>query len=147
MLYLYFLDLDFIKSYIALEKLQLPSNVSLSFVIEGKLASQQVIAPMLLLTFVENCFKHYNKNGKTERFIRVHIHIKDSSLYLRTSNTFKANVFNEHALDKKEKSGLGLKNVVQSLDIIYKKRYALEVEEEENVFYTTLKVPLNEDSL
>ncbi len=140
-------ELEFIKSYLALEKLQLPLRTTLSFEVKGEPKPNQVIAPMLLLTFIENCFKHYNKKEKNEKFIRIEIRIDKNSLKLSTANTFKTNSSNEHSFEHPKNGGLGLKNALENLDLIYKEQFELETRTEDNVFITELKIPLYEKSL
>lgn len=139
-------EIDFIKSYIALEKLQLPSKTDFSLEITGDNTVGQVIAPMLLLTFIENCFKHYNKKERSEKFIRISIGIEANLLTLSTANTFKVNAQNEHNIAQKRYGGLGLKNARENLNLIYKDQYDLEVFSEGDVYFTKLKVTLHEKS-
>lgn len=140
-------ELEFIKSYVALEELQLPGQTELNLTIDGQVTNGQVIAPMLLLTFVENCFKHYNKKEKEEKFIRINVQINDKFLMMGTANTFKSNAPNEHDTEEGKYGGLGLKNVRENLGLIYKDQFELETHSSDNVFFTQLKVPLHEKSL
>ncbi len=140
-------ELDFIKSYIALERLQLLSQTDLRLQVDGKPKPSQVITPMLLLTFVENCFKHYNKKSKEKKYIHIHITIEGKSLRLLTRNTFRNNSHNEHSIEERKYGGLGLKNARENLDLIYPQKYELDIREEGNIFCISLKIPLNEKSL
>ncbi|MEZ4884283.1 MAG: sensor histidine kinase [Chitinophagales bacterium] len=136
-------ELDFIRSYIELEKIQMGTSTEFSFEVMGEETQGQVIAPMILLIFVENCFKHYNKGSVDNKRIDIHIEVKEKELILNTSNTFKPNVHNENTPLQDVEGGLGLASVEENLRLIYKENYQLKTFVEDNqIFKTSLKLPL-----
>jgi len=136
-------ELDFIRSYIELEKIQISSSTDFCFEVVGGEQRGQVIAPMILLIFIENCFKHYNKGGGIRKKIHIRIEVEEKELVMKTVNTFKPNVHNENTPLKNVSGGLGLVTVEENLRLIYKENYELKSTIENNqIFKTYLKLPL-----
>lgn len=135
-------ELDFIRSYIELEKIQMSSSTDFRFEVVGEEQIGQVIAPMILLIFIENCFKHYNKGGAREKKIHIHIEVKEKELILNTLNTFKLNSRNENT-DSNAIGGLGLSTVEENLRLIYRDEYHLEKSVKgKDIYKICLKIPL-----
>ncbi len=136
-------ELDFIRSYVELEKIQLSSSTDFCFEVIGSEKSGQIIAPMILLIFVENCFKHYNKGSGDSKRIHILIEVENQYLVLNTLNTFKPHLHNENTPVENTKGGLGLVSVEENLRLIYKDRFQLKSSVENNQIYKTyLKLPL-----
>ena len=94
------------------------------------------IPPMLLMTFVENIFKHgIDKIGGNNR-IRISLDQQDGQLHFSTTNSI-----NQHAGNVK-KNGLGLKNLHQRLTILYGTRFELNTSDNGQDFTANLKIPL-----
>ena len=135
-------EIEFITSYLALEKLNLNSDIQFSF--ECRIspdALQKEIAPMLLLVIVENCFKHYNKSSHDTQTIDIQIDATTDSLILNTQNTFDLGFKNEHS--NIESNGFGLKWVEEHLRLLYPNQYTLNFgQQTDNRFFVKLKIPL-----
>lgn len=134
-------ELEFIKSYVGLQELSLRKNTKLELEIEESLDQNSLIAPMILLSFVENCFKHYNKSESGEKVIQIRIMEKDKYLVLKTSNTFKVNARNEDNFQKKD-GGVGQKSAIEHLNLLYQNEYILETKTEGNIYHIDLQIPL-----
>lgn len=131
-------ELEFIKSYIQLQKLQLSTKTDLQFNIIENHEADAKIAPMVLLIFIENCFKHFYSNKYNAKFIDIKISTDTHFLILKTRNSYNAQVL---AMEEKA-GGVGIKRVLENLDIIYKDRYFLESSKEETAYNVFLKIPL-----
>jgi sensor histidine kinase YesM len=95
------------------------------------------IAPLLLLPFVENCFKHGASNMLENPWINLTIELKNITLVMK--------IMNGKALSKQnvdDQSGIGISNVRQRLDFLYKEKYDLQIREDEEVFIVDLRVEL-----
>jgi LytS/YehU family sensor histidine kinase len=96
------------------------------------------IAPLLLITFVENAFNHSVK-GKTGRsFIHLNMEIRDGKFSFRLEN-------NKGKVDEVEPEnykGLGLENVKRRLALLYPGRHGLTVREDEHIFTILLHLQL-----
>lgn len=124
-------ELEYLENYIELEKLRLESTeaVSVSFPEE---VMKQEIAPLILLPFIENCFKHCDKENP---LINIALEIKQGKLQLLCKN---------NVVDKShEIGGLGLENGKKRLSLIYKDKYDLKIDEREALYYVTLTLDLD----
>lgn len=137
-------ELRFIRSYLELQRLQLGAQTVLDYKEEGQVPAGARIAPMILLLFVENCFKHYNSRGKGEKLIQIHFFIQGSWLKAKIKNTFKLNARNEGTVaEANSLSGIGKAAAIEHLELIYGGRYQLAVSEEAPYYTIDLKIPLS----
>ncbi len=135
-------EIEFIKSYVNLRRLSLEEATDIRLELSGTSRQPMQIAPMILLLFVENCFKHFNKHSKEERFIRVSISFDDEKLSLRTANSFQAKPVSEDHPDGDTEGGIGQRAAVEHLDLIYGNRYFLEKKIAANTYLVHLDLPL-----
>lgn len=135
-------ELRFIKSYMELQRLQVSKSTELLYELEGEVKQNYRIPPMVLLLFVENCFKHYNRRKPGGAFIHLRFRIVDDYLYARISNSYKANFRNEDTMSALPGKGVGLPTAIENLDLVYQKRYALDIRAEDGVYSVSLKAPL-----
>ena len=124
-------EVDHIKNFIDLQKLRLREQTSIKFNIEGDLAGKQ-IAPMLLMTLVENAFKH-GLVSKNEIGIIINLVVEKDKLTFSTVN-------NTSSHKKREFGGIGLENLKRRLNLLYSNRHKLTFEEKDGTFYATLKL-------
>ncbi|WP_439883189.1 sensor histidine kinase [Pontibacter sp. MBLB2868] len=124
-------EVDHIKNFIDLQKLRLREQTSIKFNIEGSLEGKQ-IAPMLLMTLVENAFKH-GLVSKNEVGIILNLVVEKDSLLFSTVN-------NTSTHKKREFGGIGLQNLKRRLNLLYNGRHQLSFEEKEGTFFATLKI-------
>lgn len=106
-----------IQEYIELEKLRFQDTLKVEF--ESSLISEEMqIAPMLLIPFVENAFKH---GSLLDGFLRIKIHVEvsNSQLSFSIKNSVK-----EYG-STNEKSGIGLENIKKRLELNYGNNYQL----------------------
>lgn len=78
-------ELDYIKNYIALERIRYGERVDVSFIQSGSVAGKQ-IAPMILLPFVENAFKHGVSTETKNAWVRIDVKVTDEQLVLLVEN-------------------------------------------------------------
>lgn len=128
-------EIDYLKSYISLLKLRVTNQDFINFEIIGN-CSGKMIAPLLLVPFIENAFKHGEKKTVDAK-IDIRIEVKNNLFIFRVSNKKKKTV-----VDNKEQGGIGLKNVQRRLKLIYKDKADLKIDESENSFNVGLKIEL-----
>lgn len=128
-------ELDIIKNYIALQKLRLTKSVLVKFEIEGN-AGSLTIVPLLLLPIIENAFK-YGADNVNDSFIRIHISIYKNQIELLVKNKVV-----DKQLGKKDKTGIGLKNIKRRLDLLYPGNYVLVINQEGYIFSVHLQLNL-----
>ena len=124
-------EIDHIQDYIALEAFRLGENLSECILLENKEQYDDIlIAPMLLLPFVENSFKH----GKIKSDnLKMHLKVEGKQIHFYLKNEKRADVSIIET-----NGGLGLKNIKQRLGILYNKGYTLEIKDEVNFFIVNL---------
>lgn len=124
-------ELEFVESYIDMERERSGSQCRISFVlpVDKEAVSVLAIAPLLLITLVENAFKH--SSGSSDWFVKLHTELDGNTLKLRLSNSLP------NFGPKVESTGIGLSNVRKRLDLLYPGRHTFEnfsIAEEYTVF-------------
>ena len=99
------------------------------------------IAPLLLLPFVENSFKHGANSTTGEADIDIRLRLEDNTLSFSVENTAEA----DNDLPNPNGEGIGLKNVRRQLDLIYPERHELSLERANGKFRADLRIQLAED--
>jgi two-component system, LytTR family, sensor kinase len=134
-------EAKFLENIVEMQKLK--SNVlanRLSLEIRG-ISSEHGIAPLLILGFVENSFKHSDLEVNQDGFIRLNLLVDDSN-YIRFTCT---NTKREEEKTPVESGGLGLINTRKRLELIYGVNYHLEITETTDQYQVFLKLPAYEN--
>lgn len=129
-------EIKYLENYIALEKIRLESETEINFSFQGDVIGKQ-IAPMLLIVFVENTFKHLGKANQEKSRVEVSISVVDDQLNFSCINTFDSSKEKEQNLEK-GKSGIGLVNAKKRLQLIYPDSHKLEIQKEKETFKVQL---------
>ncbi|WP_431158799.1 sensor histidine kinase [Winogradskyella poriferorum] len=130
-------EIENLKDYIQLNQLQFDDKGKVNFRVEGNL-SQLKIAPLILMVFVENAFKHSYASQLNNILINISIKITDKTLYFTCDNNYSNNS-NTNDLSK----GIGLKNVKGRLNIIYSEKHELIIEDKNNMYKVFLRIELD----
>lgn len=136
-------DIDYLNNYIALQKLR--TSRSSSIVIETRIDEQPsdfLIAPMLLIPFVENAFKH-GISLQEPSHIKITLQTKENTLYFDVHNTIHLKNDND---PEKMQSGIGLQNVKRRLSLLYPNRHELIIRESAREFFIHLTLQLQRNS-
>jgi len=128
-------ELDYLVHFIELQKMRMKFPETVKYHIEGD-AHNKKIAPMLLIPFIENAFKHSLKNA--ENCISISIKITDHRLDMHTSNAIDPKQTSDHL------SGIGLTNVKKRLKLDYPGKHNLTIYYQEAIFYVDLMINVNE---
>jgi two-component system, LytTR family, sensor kinase len=128
-------EIQVITDYIELQKLRLTNKVELTYNFEGNFEKYS-IAPLLLIPLIENAFKHGVDNANNS-FIDIRIGIENFRLELHVKNkivqTKKENIRN---------SGIGIKNIVRRLELLYANAHKFEAYCENDTFIVHLTLDL-----
>lgn len=127
-------DIQYINNYIDLQRLRLSNRIQLEYEVTGNLHGL-TIAPMLLISFIENAFKHgisYSQPG----VIKVKIATEGQWLHLLVQNPVVEK-------DYAEPGGLGLKNVTRRLALLYPERHQLDIIRKSDAHIVNLKLDLS----
>ncbi len=123
-------ELNHLHDYVALERMRFHDTLDVH--IENKVSNEAIrIAPMLLIPFVENSFKHGTiVDGKLG--VAIEIKFEGDTLYFKISNSSINN-------DEKE-GGIGLENIKKRLKMLYPDAHSIEIVQEEKEFSVVLKI-------
>lgn len=133
-------EIEYLNNYIGLQTLRTQSSpdITIHTEIEDHVGALQ-IAPMLLIPFVENAFKH-GISLKAPSSIRLTLGTKDKTLFFDISNS----VHPKPASDpEKDNNGIGLSNVKQRLRLMYANRHELSIRESGKEFFVHLTIQLD----
>jgi len=131
-------EIKLINDYIELEKLRYGKRLDINIEISGN-THGKMIAPMLILPFVENSFKHGSSTKLNKTRIDLQLSIAINAIELIVENSCSENKVEDKLGYKK---GIGLKNVKRRLELIYNKRYNLEIVEDKNFFKVYLHLEI-----
>lgn len=125
-------ELACLENYVDLQKLRLNAKTSLDFEVKGQPEGIK-IAPLILMTFVENAFK-YGVSNHRESVIRVAVEVIGSDIQF-----FCQNRIIERNKDE-ERKGVGIMNTQKRLDLLYSGLYNLDIRNDGEVFTVNLKL-------
>lgn len=132
-------EIRYLQNYLDLEKMRLGAKMDVRFTVQGEAVGLQ-IAPLLLIPFVENAFKHGAANTLRGGFVDVFLMVENRELNLHVENTKPEQPL---VRDPSRKSGgIGLANVQRRLNILYPKKFNLEIEDKSEIYGINLWLKL-----
>jgi two-component system LytT family sensor kinase len=125
-------EIQFLKDFIDIEKVRWGNELSIncSWKVEDR---TREFPPLLLITFVENAFKHVSRGVSDMAYVNIAFEQVDNIVCLKIENS-KSNI---HRV-KDSVSGLGLENVKKRLEILYADEFQLSIKESEAIYSTKL---------
>lgn len=128
-------EIKYIENYLALERTRYGDKARIEFDYVGEPASQYKVAPLLFITFLENSFKHGLSQSIEHGFVECFIYTENGVIdyTLQNSKTTERD-------DNYFQGGIGLVNVKRRLELIYPKRYQLDIHETEDTYVVNLKI-------
>jgi sensor histidine kinase YesM len=127
-------EIGYMNDYIHLEGIRMNHAFKLTFDIKGK--SEPVeIAPLIMLTFLENAFKHGVSDQEPDCWINVDLNVTKTKIQYQVSNRMLKNKRNE-------KSGFGLDNVNKRLQLSYPGKHALSISTDNDIYSVLLTLML-----
>ncbi|HRO70699.1 MAG TPA: histidine kinase [Chitinophagaceae bacterium] len=130
-------ELQMVRDYINLEKMRYDEKLDLHLSLPSD-TDNLYIAPLLLLPFVENCFKHGASKMLRNPWISVKMELQGDSLIVKIINGRKDQVDGNSGYRR----GTGIQNVKQRLDLLYRDKYELEIVDDREVFIVNLRMEL-----
>ena len=127
-------EISYLRTFIELHLLRLKNKDAVEFNIDGE-DGNQLIAPMMLVPFVENAFKHVDKNAANPA-IRIRIDIFPGTIVMNVMNAYRP----VEDKTKDETSGIGLSNVMRRLLLLYPEQHELIIQTENNIFSVHLRI-------
>jgi len=129
-------EISCIQDYIELQTLRLNEKDSVLLNISGNYNGYK-IAPVLVLPFIENIFKHgiFNSGDKSQ----IIINFENGILQFDTKNPFKKSLKNSLP-----NNGIGIETTRKRLELLYPRLHSLNIEERNNIFHVALQIDLND---
>lgn len=123
----------YIDHFIKLQEYRTSSNVTIDYSFTYK-NEELHIAPMILITFIENCFK-YGLSATEPCLITIKIKEEEGELLFTSVNK-------NYKTKDKEKVGIGIENCKKRLNSIYPHKYSLNIEEVNENYCVKLRLKL-----
>lgn len=130
-------EIEYIKKFVSLQKKRLSHPERVLLTIEGS-AENLEISPLLLITYIENTFKHGSVSSLDEQ-IKIHIKISSTSISLVCENP--KNLI--EVIEENKNSGTGLENTKKRLDFLYKHNYSLTITDQKEYYKSELTIDLS----
>ncbi len=127
-------EISFLENYIALEKIRIRHAIDLEFT--QQTSADCYLPPMLLMTFVENIFKHGVDKTSTENKITIQLQQANNRLLFRTSN----NQTSGKSINSQR--GSGIENLRKRLTLLYGDNFVLETTRSADTFTSYLSIPV-----
>ena len=131
-------EIEYMQSYVSLERLRLNDQIPIDFKVEGNPSGIKV-APLILITFLENAFKHGVTGSNKSAWVNLSLKVDGKDCVYTVENSKSNGVTSEHG----KSSGIGLQNVRRRLELTYPEKYTLEVKDQPDRYSVKLKLALN----
>jgi hypothetical protein len=131
-------ELMMINDYISLEKIRYGERLKIDIHLP-KDNDHQIIAPLLLIPFVENSFKHGTSKMLSNPYVRLNITVQGNILYFKLTNS-RPVAIEEIAVDGNR--GLGLKR----LELLYPKKYELQIMDDPSAYSVWMKIDMADET-
>ena len=126
-------EIEFLKNYIALEKVRNAENLHVNFTTPEKITYLKM-APFILIPFVENAFKHISHFRDTPNTIEIKMSGVPDTFHFVVENTCDESFIT----DSNTYKGIGLQNVKRRLELLYPQKHSLQLNRKENIYSVTL---------
>lgn len=126
-------EISYLENYIELQKLRFKNQLYVNLIIEGTAGTQKIM-PLVLISFVENAFKH-GVATEEQHPIDIYIGIEPDKIRFKVSNKITQN-------NKDEGGGIGLLNVKRRLDLFYNDHYSLNIDQQTDFYTAELELDL-----
>ncbi len=131
-------ELEFLQNFIHLSQLRKNENFELqtSF---AQNVNGEMLSPLILIPFVENAFKHVSTDKAEKSWIHIDLQLQGKKILFEVANSLSEEVPSEEAV---KAGGIGLPNVKRRLDLLYPRRYDLDIKESKDAYRVSLSLEL-----
>lgn len=129
-------EVEIMKDYIDLERERYGNRIEISWSIDGDI-KDKFIAPLLLLPFLENAFKHGLSEQIEKPWLGIDISVKGNMLRCKIANSANEDV-------QPSKNGIGIDNVKKRLNLLYNGKHELKIKQEEQFFVVSMMLIVSE---
>ncbi len=131
-------EIKYIQNYLDLESIRHGGRIDIKFEIDGQV-NQQKIAPLIMMPFIENAFKHGTTSQINEAFVYFKLNVDRTKLFLNLRNSKAASIPKPIII---QSGGIGLTNVKRRLDILYPNKHHLHIDESPKEYQVSLQIDL-----
>jgi len=130
-------EIEYLQNYIEIQQMRIAESDKIEIKVNIQPTEREIfIAPMLLNPFIENAFKH-GISFLHPSWIYITLTTDDTKLYFKVHNSLHARA----EIDpEKDNNGIGLENVKKRLELIYKNRYTLDIQQSGQDFFVSLTI-------
>ncbi len=136
-------EINYLTNYLDLERLRQSKGMEIDFKVIGD-PDDIRIAPLLFIPFVENSFKHGDRQSVSKGFIHISMTILEEKVEFEVQNS-QAEM--RPTPDKRKSGGIGLINVRRRLELLYPKKHELNIISDPDVYSVRLSVNIHPISL
>lgn len=132
-------EIDYLKNYIDFEKIRIGDRLELICELEPVTDEQIKVAPMLLIVYIENAFKHAKNTTDQKILVQISLKTWNGVILFNIKNTYsqqQRKTFDKH-------SGLGLVNAKRRLEVLYPNQHVLHIEANNNIYNVNLQLKTN----
>lgn len=132
-------DISNLRNYMEIEKIRYSEKLEMTVDFTQN-TGETMIAPLIILPFIENAFKHGVSNYPGKAFIRTSLDLVGKTLFFKIENSKKP-------LENKDNSsskGIGLTNAKKRLDLIYPNKYILDIDNTKDIYSVNLTLQLEQ---
>lgn len=128
---------DLIENYLSIQLLKHEDAQNVDFYHAG-ITNRNRIAPMILINFIENCFKHSDLESNPRGWIKISLEVDNGELNFRTENTVREEIAETSIKHK----GIGLTNSLKLLEANYPNKHQIDITHESRLYQLNLKMTL-----
>ena len=134
-------ELDFIEKYLAIEKIRFGQDARIQLTVKNIADHEKWIEPFLLITLVENAFKHGFYTNLKDAFVKIDLHVNNKELVFVVENS----VYTKQHFQETNREGKGLRNLKKRLEMLYPKSSAFKVAHTKYTYTAHLKIMLTNE--
>lgn len=134
-------EIQMLLDYISLEEVRYGDRLDITTNVYGEMENK-FIAPLLMIPFVENAFKHGSSKLLNNPKVRLSIRVEHDNLFFELMNNKPLDT--EQSSKPNGKGGIGLKNARKRLELLYPGQHQLKIESTESTFFVKLKITIVE---
>ncbi|SEQ71861.1 sensor histidine kinase [Neolewinella agarilytica] len=133
-------EINYLQNYLDLERLRQRKGIDIQLEVSGNV-SDQMVAPLLLIPFLENSFKHGVNANIKDGFVKATLRVEPRSIHFILENS-KGSIMPTQVHGNRPSGGIGLVNVRRRLQLLYPDKYELDVKETPGTYAVHLDLQL-----
>jgi sensor histidine kinase YesM len=133
-------ELAYINNYIGFEKMRISDRLVLKTNIDKITNSNIQIAPLILIVFIENAFKHAKNTLEQKIIVEISLGVTKNLIVFQVKNSHKR--IQHEKSEFYERSGFGLSNIIKRLSLLYGNDYDLSQQDDDDMYTVHLRLKI-----